>query len=336
MYNSPEYNSMLNVARTYVREIADPKYDMKRPAGKTLGQGNYGQAQMGYDKDSVLKRPIEGNTEPKGNIGREEMAAMERMDGTPGFPRLLNKNVKEKGKEYEGDIAISLAKGQTLTKAKKGMSEKEQQDIHKKLIGLRKQMHQKGVSHNDMHTDNIFVDDDKNASVIDFGKAKIDPLAALGEAMGSLNGGDVAFHMTASGGRLEDAGITDIKTDPEMNELLSGNHKNVMKRLQKLRDSGESDDEDMTPFANFMQHSGGEHGVFDHSQIKKDVKELANDDFVYELINMFYDGVGKDSTSDRMARGFRDLKNIKSRLGRGGNLRRGEVNVPSRNLEGDD
>ena len=326
MYNSPEYQSIINIARTYIKEIADPQYDMKKTAGKQLGDaGEYGQAHMGYDKDSVLKKPIEDNPRPKGNIGPQEMAAMEKMDGTPGFPRLLNTDVKKTKDGYQGNIAISLAKGQTLADTmKKGMPEDKQKDAYKKIIRLREKMHKKGIAHNDMHDRNLFVDDDNNPSVIDFGKANIDPLAALGEALGTINVGDIGFEMSMKD-MLSDK--FNMK-DPEMQKTLRNNYDSISKELRGLLDEGESEE-----FDSFLRHSSGDPQQIDHDDIRNSVSKLQDNDYVMSLINRFYDGVGENTTSDRMGRAVGDLKNIKSRLGRGGNLRRGETEVPDRNLD---
>jgi serine/threonine protein kinase len=326
MYNSPEYQSIINVARAYVKEIADPQYPMKKAAGKQLGNaGEYGQAHMGYDKDSVLKKPIEDNPRPKGNIGPQEMAAMEKMDGTPGFPRLLNTDVKKTKDGYQGNIAISLAKGQTLADTmKKGMPEDKQKDAYKKIIRLREKMHKKGIAHNDMHDRNLFVDDDNNPSVIDFGKANIDPLAALGEALGTVNVGDIGFEMSMKD-MLSDK--FNMK-DPEMQKTLRNNYNSISKELRGLLDEGESEE-----FDSFLRHSSGDPQQIDHDDIRNSVGKLKDNDYVMSLIDRFYDGVGENTTSDRMNRAVGDLRNIKNRLGRGGNLRRGEIEVPDLNLD---
>ena len=42
-------------------------------------------------------------------------------------------------------------------------------------------MHKAGVSHNDLHGGNIYVDDDRKANFLDLGLAKVDRLSALME-----------------------------------------------------------------------------------------------------------------------------------------------------------
>ena len=329
MYNSPEYNSILSVAKTYLKEVADPKYDINQTGGKTLGSGAYGQTKMGQDKDSVIKEPVEGT---KGRIGKHEMTAMETMDGTPGFPRLLQKDVTQrKDGEYEGKIAVGLAKGKPLKDAKKEMTPEQGQDTFRKLIRMRKEMHQKGISHNDMHDDNIFVDDDNNATIIDFGEANVNPVAALGEALGLTNElmpSDLPF----------DDSVSNMQ-DPEIMEILQNNHKRVMDELNGMEDGGmpiEGDRLGRTQFDLFKMMPHGKHNTnMDHDAIQSDVSELDNEN-VFRLIDMYYEGLEDTPAGERMARAFGELQNVRSRVGRGGNLRKGEVLVPDKAIDFDD
>ena len=335
MYNSPEYQSILNVAKTYLKEIADPKFDMNQTGGENRGEGAVGKAVLGKDKDSIIKTPRAPGSEGPGNIGKHEMTAMERMDGTPGFPRLLQKDVKQrKDGDYDGKIAMGLAKGKEMDEVVKTMPQDKREDAFRKLIGMRKKMHQKGVAHNDMHGANVFVDDDNNTSLIDFGKANVDPLAALGEALGFTNElmpSDMPFHgMTESGGKDG----YDMK-DSKLMELLGKNHTKVMQQLSGMEDAGDAGDDryGRTEFDKFKMMPHGLHDSDrDFDQLRDEVGDL-NDENVFKLIDMYYDGVGSDPTADRMARGFEDLKNTKKRIARGGNLRRGERLVPDRALD---
>ena len=52
-------------------------------------------------------------------------------------------------------------------------------------INVRKEIHTRGIAHNDMHPMNFFYDQgSKKGSLVDFGLAQVDSRAALGEALG--------------------------------------------------------------------------------------------------------------------------------------------------------
>ena len=169
-----------------------------------LGGGAFGNAYLvDGDPPLVIK---------KGQIGRHEVEAMEKLKGTGVAPQVMAQKYTTGWSEdhefgisglqvREGTIVMTRAKGKPVSNfldnkkqfgtMSKPKNLKQRDDIINEYIKTRKILHKNGISHNDMHDDNFFFDVKTNkGSVVDLGLAKINPKAALVEALGSNTGGD--------------------------------------------------------------------------------------------------------------------------------------------------
>ncbi len=86
-----------------------------------------------------------------------------------------------------GTYAMSKAKGGPLYQMWDELTPEAQEKAKRQFWEARGQLHQAGISHNDMHDGNIFVDEEGNVQIIDLGLANDNPLSALMEGMGGMN-----------------------------------------------------------------------------------------------------------------------------------------------------
>lgn len=228
--------------------VADPDYDMDIDNFNEIGSGSYGQVFLSKDGKNVIK---------KGQIGRNELAALHKMKDNPGFPTLINaryddpfgaassvqnnvygRNLPNSQGNYVSDpyidddtapgtFAMSKASGERLGDyianregAGDSLTPQEKMDMEKKFWKLRGQLHRAGLSHNDMHGGNIYYDEDSgNMSMLDLGLANDNPISALLEATGGLSksGGDYQLTHHMRRGKVH-PGLTE-KMENNMNAL---------------------------------------------------------------------------------------------------------------------
>jgi serine/threonine protein kinase len=86
-----------------------------------------------------------------------------------------------------GTYAMSKAQGAPLYQVWDELDDEAQEKARRQFWEARGQLHQAGISHNDMHDGNIFVDDEGNIQIIDMGLANDNPLSALMEGMGGMD-----------------------------------------------------------------------------------------------------------------------------------------------------
>ena len=150
-----------------------------------LGRGMFGAVRLGQD-GLVIKRGV---------LTQPEIRALKHLESSPVAPRLHAVQTTEgstafrKGKN--GYMVMDAAKGDTLnswiTSAARGPE--ELREAFSGMLRVRKALHTAGVAHNDMHASNLFWDaTTKQMTAIDFGMARIDPTAALIEALGTARG----------------------------------------------------------------------------------------------------------------------------------------------------
>jgi hypothetical protein len=156
--------------------------------GKVLGAGAMGEAKL-------IKGPPPAVVK-KGEIGQYEAAVIKRLEGTGVTPKLYGAEITgpEKAtrsglgghvKNANGFLAMSPMDGAPLMKSFYTMSAKDRAVMFDEYIRVRKEVHTRGVAHNDMHAGNFFYDPKtKKSGLVDFGLSQISPKAALVEAMG--------------------------------------------------------------------------------------------------------------------------------------------------------
>ena len=183
-------------------------------------------------------------------------------------------------------------------------------------------MHELGISHNDMHGENFFIDDAGNPGVLDLGLANDDPLSALMEGLGGVSGQDYQLDTDAKmgGGPLGSLMGGGFNFVPEsLKERVKENVKNVRENLiQKMMDYTDMDLDDEESFAATEQEiidrvdklmPGGlrldEEAL---GNLRSELPFLEDNDTVLGLIKNLYENVQDTETGQRMSNAFDQLK----------------------------
>ena len=306
-----------------------------------LGEGAFGQVYQG-----------DGAVVKKGNLGPNEIQSLHALKDSPFFPDLINgrfdgpfknkssmennpnndhkKNRAEGESKYwdpadksyfddrfpsaPGTYAMSQAKGEPLHMAWDGLDDKAKENAKKQFWQARAEMHQAGLSHNDMHGGNIFVDEKGNVQIIDLGLSDNNPMSALMEAMGGMDyeqGEDTQIASQISGANI-----------PEMmRNTMTSNMQEVEEMIQDhiSLDGEDYDDfdadEDYSPTMSAatgrlddMRRGGIRMGKEDLDQIGKDIPWLQNNDNVMSLIKTLYQNIGEPDQLRRMSQAFKKLE----------------------------
>ena len=357
--------------------VKDPDYDMTLPADADedshnyLDEGAFGQVFLD-ENDNVIK---------KGNLGPKELEALYAMRDNPAFPTLINakfdgpfqhqsssynnpyggksdqratgvqnywdpSDMSDFDKRFPGapgTYAMTKAKGEPLFHAFWDMDEDVKEKVKRNFWKARADLHKAGISHNDMHGGNIFVDPDTGeVNIIDLGLANTDPVSALMEALGGADFEEGDDYQLA--GQLSGASL------PEryQNKFLQ-NRKSVE---DALMDSFSDDDGDEEAYDTAMYNiqelmrGGIRLGDTDLGHIRDDIPYLKDDNNVKKLIKMLYNEIGQSELADRMSDAFekrqadsaviRSADRIRALRGEKPLSVRNKNVVPPKNLDFDD
>jgi hypothetical protein len=338
--------------------VSDPNFRMNVKDEDEIGEGAFGQVFNG-PKGSVIK---------KGRIGPGELKAMYAMRNNKNFPTLLNAEFDGPFEEDEdGDIgsgvtapgtfAMTRAKGRPLDDGIYDMDFDTRRKALANLMAARGHLHQSGIAHNDMHPGNIFVDDDGEVNMLDFGLAESNPLSALVEAFGY--GGDEQIRDFMDGDFQFTAAL-ELFDDDELDEDGNNIFHNVRSKMDENREAvlemmqddwGIADEEDEDEafgkdmFLEQMMKGGIRRTPEQLEELTEQYPNLGNGKFVKKLIERLYRGLGSDQ-ENRMSDAF-DKRQQDARIIQAANAlrkRRGESPievknrniVPARNLDFDD
>jgi len=171
----------------------DPEGKWDQKGNRKMGEGMFGAVKG-------TKGPPPGIIK-KGDVGEFEAEAIAKMQGVDGFPTLHGQKITGDVKganitiggsvaSAPGYIAMSKVDGipMSLGQANGYFERKPEAAVAAmdEYVRLRKEMHMRGIAHNDMHSGNFFYDPKTaKGAVVDFGLAQISPRAALFEAMGT-------------------------------------------------------------------------------------------------------------------------------------------------------
>ena len=168
--------------------------DYAAPGGKVLGKGAMGEVkETNGPPPGVVK---------KGMIGQNEVAALKRLEDSGVTPKFHGGAVTGKERkvsgglgghvtEQRGIIGMSRVPGLPYSAVSYTLKPKEREKALEEYIRVRKEIHTRGVAHNDMHSGNFFYDTKTGkGGLVDFGLAQISPRAALVEALGTTTGRD--------------------------------------------------------------------------------------------------------------------------------------------------
>ena len=351
--------------------VSDPKFKLDVNEDDEIASGAFGSVFNG-PKNSVIKQ---------GRIGPDELKAMYAMRNNKNFPTLLNaqfdgpfnydssvennimggntrapgqskyfepddaEDFEERYPTAPGTFAMTKAKGRPLDDGIYDMDFETRQKALRNLIAARGHLHQSGFSHNDMHPGNVFVDDDGEVNLLDFGLASSDPLSALREAFAwggknvELGEGDFQF----------DAALEmfdDDEYDDDGNTIFHGVMNQMGKNREAVRDmimddmgldDMEDEDEAMQKdeFIERLMKGGLRERKEDLQGLIDEYPNLGNGKFVKKLTERLYRGLGSDQ-ENRMSNAF-DKRQQDARLMQAAQelrKRRGEppIKVTNRNL----
>jgi hypothetical protein len=153
---------------------------------KEIGEGSYG----------AVKETAEGTVIKQGMIGKNEIAVQQKLADVDGVPKLIDhaytsQPFADRGGDRKGIVEMEKASGKPVYNEifNRRMDDKMDAKFATKMtddyIGLRKQIHTRGVAHGDMHEGNLTWDG-KKMGVLDFGLSKPTYKEALNEALGTF------------------------------------------------------------------------------------------------------------------------------------------------------
>ena len=337
--------------------VMDKNYDMSQ-RGEELGSGMFGQVYESKDGKNVIK---------EGKISPKELAVLHKLAEVKAFPNLINAEVTSpfesaddiygSGSDSEneemndatnaegmrffnsqpfadGKIAMSKLSGRPYRDAEGEMNEEAKEKFIQKLHNARGAMHQLGISHNDMHGDNFFIDDEGNPGILDLGLANDDPLSALMEAIGGVTGKDYQLDSDAKmgGGPLASLMGGGFNFVPQaLKAKMEGNMGKLKERLQeKMMDyigdpedwkEGEDPDEAIENKIGQVMMGGLRLPQGRLDDLREQMPFLEDNEQVLDLIKGLYDNVQDTETGQRMSNAFDNLKKDRATVARANILR---------------
>jgi SPP1 gp7 family putative phage head morphogenesis protein len=269
----------------------------KKNKDKILESSGVNPVALFDESDTVLGRGLFGTAKltPKGvakrgSIAKAEIEGLEALGDSGVTPRLLGQaytQPKFESKTFkiptrQGTILMEEAKGKTLWSIEKEANFKlegpEPQLMFSELLKSRKAIHTRGVAHQDMHQGNVLWDaKSKKMTIIDLGLARIDPRAALIEALGTRRG-------RINLGQVEKPG--DYQSVPLFAALNRGSQSTklpIWKRFQANRKKVES-----------MLAEDELLDLFDKASIRvlpKSISKRMSKERAMELIQILYEGI---------------------------------------------
>jgi hypothetical protein len=192
-----------------------PGYDAaavyNRPDNEKLGEGAMGAAYR-------TKGPPPGVVK-EGAIGEQEAAAWQRLQGSGRVPEFHGAVVSTDMKPVEGGLGghvyeakgfLGMGEAQGKPAAQLYLDRENQQKLVDEYVRTRRDIHLRGVAHNDMHGGNFFFDTNTGkGQLVDFGLAQVSYKAALVEAISTFEGDwQAETFLTRRGGVLGAPGAT--------------------------------------------------------------------------------------------------------------------------------
>lgn len=153
------------------REVADLVKSLK---GKLAGAKKIGEGA----EASILD--VGGGVVVKqGRIPKSEASILQSLKNVKGVPRFL---AYEAGPKQDRDLRSILAMNKVVGDPIFKLNSAEKADAWDQTFRVMKQIHARGIAHNDLHGNNILYDkQNKKASIIDFGKGQANQLAVVNE-----------------------------------------------------------------------------------------------------------------------------------------------------------
>jgi len=149
---------------------------------KKLGEGSYGAVIQNKD-GTVIKR---------GDVSNTEASIIKKLEGKDIAPKLIAADINGRGTHSSeavdirrGRIAMGLVPGEPMGDRRPG-EKVNGVSIADAYWKARAGLHREGVAHNDMHIENVLIDNKGKGRFVDMGLAQASPKAALAEALGAF------------------------------------------------------------------------------------------------------------------------------------------------------
>lgn len=297
--------------------LSDPNIDLNYEDLRELGSGAFGSAYLSKDKNHVIK---------DGKIGSKELKVLHKLKDSPYFPKLLNAAFRSPfsnqssvrnnpygasdmarsagqenypldesedwaGPTADGSYAMSTAKGGAWANARNSLYGDEKSQRVANIWRAREALHRAGVSHNDMHASNVFVDDEGNPTILDLGLANDDPMSALQEALAGYTDQD---YQMARAARFEDL-PRDLQD--RMGQNIRGVTEKMRDRLKIMTDPSD-DGYDWDTNHSFDEFLRG--GIRLKDDQLKEMREKFDfsDEEIMDYISQIYDGLTPKEQSE--------------------------------------
>jgi hypothetical protein len=292
--------------------FTDPDFDLSDSnKGEELGSGAFGEVFLSKDGKSVIK---------DGDIGRDEMMAMDLLKDVDGFPTLINGEFRttfspiteedwgdsddpdggtfwNTAETARGRYAMSKARGEDLGNAQYSWTADEQERAAEEFYNLLGTMHKRGIAHNDLHSGNIFWNTyTQKMNILDLGLVQVDRLAALSEALATISGENQQLSSYMDNVYMsEDLNNKYFKNFEKMSGMMYDDYAHMVKE-------GDLQEEDIDNFLN--------------GAIRMNPKQLEyiteqfgfEQDQLQEYLDVLYDGFGvetkKSDLEKRMSNAF--------------------------------
>lgn len=264
---------------------------------KRLGKGQFGSVMLSSTLEAVKR----------GEVTSEEPKIMEKVGKADLGPRLIAADIDgpgvqtKPGYEYRlGRMAMSVIPGEQIG-YRQPTEEIGGVKVAEAFWKARAELHRLGVAHNDMHIENVFVDDKGKARFVDFGYAQDSPKAALAEAIGVFaqggrqypgaagEGGDwqVRRWAATAGEKLKSTfNLGSQRDKEEFGEELQSPHR-VMRNYRRVRDQLKA-----MGFNDNAIRSLEDHGIRSPlNTYEEGVWTQLNNEQAQQLINTLYEGV---------------------------------------------
>ena len=259
-------------------------------------------------QSSAYNNPLQKSSRVRGRDGQAPDDYWDPQDQS---------NFDDKYPTAQGTYAMSKAKGGPLFSMWDELTPEAQEKAKRQFWEARGQLHQAGISHNDMHDGNIFVDEEGNVQIIDLGLANDNPLSALMEGMGGMDyeqGGD-----TQLGNYMGGSGAPESLRQRMMD--------NVEAVVQMIQDNISLDGEDYDDYDADEDYSAKMSDATEmleyvtHGEIRMQpdrLKEVANmipflqnKDNVMSLIKRLYENMGAEDELEDPSEVGQMMKSIK-------------------------
>jgi tRNA A-37 threonylcarbamoyl transferase component Bud32 len=183
-------------------------FDFSKERAKPDGSFHRGGAQAN-DGVVIHRNVTTPNAIKKGEIGQYEVAIYEKLKGAGIAPEVLGVRYDSRVKPETvrgglgghiqgrpGELALGIGAGKPMGV----FNSQNYPELADKYMLLRRDLHKRGIAHNDMHGGNVMYDPKTGKlTLIDMGLGQISPKAALVEALGAQDGGDLAGYVIIKG-----------------------------------------------------------------------------------------------------------------------------------------